>query len=222
MGVLTRVRSLPTMSELAYIAIDTEDPIVPVTDKNELQLNECDLESMTSKTSVEDILTLLQSKRGNHTVHGTNVWALMKAAADARAAVMVDTDVKFATDTTDADEAFQQESDDMWTWEHDEEGDAYQETDEDLWLWQPDEKLETMAYIEESVSAYMWTWEPTEKVRAMETFSETFSPVAVEQRVSDMMWFWQPGKPPVADDKMDTILEEDRGPYGFDQMVCAC
>ena len=55
MGIgLKRVRSLPTtMDQLSLLAMDIERPHYKI---EEPEVDEADLKSMTSKTSVEDIL----------------------------------------------------------------------------------------------------------------------------------------------------------------------
>ena len=54
MGLLKRVRSLPTMDQLSLLTMDVEWPSNKI---EEPAVDEADLASMTSKSTVEDILT---------------------------------------------------------------------------------------------------------------------------------------------------------------------
>eukprot|EP00966_Prymnesium_polylepis_P185097 4290072-Prymnesium_polylepis.1 len=76
-----RVQSLPSMKQLEMLAMELDTFEYDNDKTGTLEVNDNDLRSMTSQTSVEDILSLLSSKRNNHTVHGTNVYALMKVRA---------------------------------------------------------------------------------------------------------------------------------------------
>jgi len=155
MGVIGRVQSLPNLTQLIDHRDDVNswgrDSDLQTTEKYEEDFEE-DLKSVTSTTSeVEDIMAIIREKAGRHTVHGTNVWALMKAAADARALEFAEVKVmplEFGVS--------QEESDDMWYWPA-EEGVDDAESD-DLWDWQPEPKVKMLERLEQRIADEMWDW----------------------------------------------------------------
>jgi len=185
-----RVQSLPSMKQLEMLAMELDTFEYDNDKTGTLEVNDNDLRSMTSQTSVEDILSLLSSKRNNHTVHGTNVYALMKAAADASGRELQT--VKFEENDKVSDA--ERESDDMWNWTLEEEiDDIHCHSDEmDLWEWSADEKVLAM------------------------TAEQRIADMEEEQRIADMeasvpdadaMWDWSWTEPDTRDvDKLSALL----------------
>ena len=101
---------------------------------------------------------LLQSKRGERgaTVHGSNVWALMKAAADARELELAEVKVADLYDDPELNQA-NLESEDMWFWPMETEANATkEEAADDMWAWEIDKKTSMMERIEQRISDAMW------------------------------------------------------------------
>jgi len=189
MGLLKRVRSLPTMDQLSLLTMDVEWPSNKI---EEPAVDEADLASMTSKSTVEDILTLLQSKRGERgaTVHGSNVWALMKAAAEARELELAEVKKSNLCDDPELNQAAL-ESQDMWYWPGETQDNAAEDDEEakDMWAWEIDKKTSMMERIEQRISDAMWNW--IGDIEAVDEEEDQEEEVAIALNLEpESMWDW--------------------------------
>lgn len=196
MGVLTRCQSLPNRIDQLPEYGDVDFVMKP-------DSFEAELESVTSTTSIKDILHMVQENR-SHTVHGTNVYMLMKAAADARALDI--------SEFIPPPAILESESDDMWLWEGDT---CAMEEEESMWVWQTDKKVAAFEALENRLAECIWDWqgdapieeeteEEQEAARAV-TWKESVEPVfgywdctaqlkgkapAMQKPTSDEFWDW--------------------------------
>jgi len=136
-----------------------ELPVFPEPARGKVESNwDEELASMTSESSVADILQLLQEKRGSRgaTVHGSNVWEMMQAAARAREKAYVSETFEFEQEAVVVDPTTEY-SDDMWFWSSDdsttvepiieeEELEPMQLDSDDMWCWNNDEAAAARLY----------------------------------------------------------------------------
>lgn len=186
MGVLPRAHSLPSMGQLAVMTQDLD--LSRITADKVVQ--ECDIASITSQPSIDDLLQTIQKKLGSRgaTVHGTNVWATLKAASDARAL-----EVNLPIYALDLDQA-EQESADLWYWPLDDVASAQEASEaaaaeRDDWCWVPDKRLSMIERIEQRIADAMWDWKGATIPTTLEQEE------AVPTLDDDGMWDWSWEKP---------------------------
>jgi len=226
MGILRRVNSLPNGLEEMPDATWPQDKYQP----DDLQ---SDLQSITSESSVADILKLMQAKRGTRgaTVHGSNVWELMKAAAAAKENARLD-DIRLEELKQPPANDFQQCSDDMWTWiaVHESDDATADEMDtadvlatppnldsDAMWCWNA-----PPAPLSDDDQWWMWRWEAKDPDEASGARSGCAKvecvPVVVSYLLlnesdkgklpeSDEMWDWSAALPPSHEKKAALIWD---------------
>jgi len=193
MGVLRRNLSAPSLNTLANGAMDILDvPVFPEPAHGKVESNwDEELASMTSESSVQDILQLLQEKRGSRgaTVHGSNVWEMMQAAARAKEKVLSET-FEFEQQAAVVVDPTSEYSDDMWFWASDDPitvDSVIEEEPED------DEELELLD------SDVMWCWNEAAAARLYAAEAPApledklwLGPDASDQDVKKaaLMWEW--------------------------------